>query len=228
MNGAFDPDAASSGSVASYLAKEVATIRTTAAAKITVVLVAVGVLGAACSSGSNSASPTTSTGAAATAGQGAAKSPVKPCKSSLMSIFAAPTASPANYLFAPATGKTTPQDAINEVVGSELGQGLIAMCPYMNSLTAFEIIGVATSLTGATPGVENALLNGSKVPAQKVTITDLNCKKTTCSAHVSTSSSTSSGSSSSTGSVKVTKFGSAWFVSQYRSNGGSGSANIGS
>lgn len=196
-------------------------------------LVALGVLGAACSSGSNSASPTTSmVGTTPRTGQGTATATpaVTPCKTSLMSIFAASSASPSNDLFSPATGKTTPQDAIKEVVGLENGQGLIAMCPYMTSLTAWDIMRVATLLTGGTtdPAMENVLLNGSEASEQKVAITRLNCKAAKCSADVSTSASTLAGSSTSGGTVEVTKYGSAWFVTQYLTNGGSGSAHIGS
>ncbi len=182
-----------------------------------VLVVVVGLLGTAGSTGARASSPKHSESATTAHSTPVASPAVKPCKSSLTKLLKGQKTNVSNYLFAPATGATTPQAAIRKVVGSENGRGLIAMCPYITSEMVLDVLDTAVLFTGGAtpPEMVRILLDGAGVPAETVTINELRCTASECSAKVTSSLSTSGSISKSTEDVQATKYRSGWFVSQY-------------
>ncbi len=187
--------------------------------------VLVGLCAPAWSTASEASAAGNAIGAEAAKAAHATKPPVKPCKSSLTQVLQHPKAPLTNYLFSPATGAKTPQDAMKKVVGSENERGLIAICPYITSEEVFDVVQTAVLFTGgATPSVMvRTLENGVGGPTEKVTIGKLHCTGSKCSATVTSSSTIPGSSGSSTETVQTTRYGSGWFVSQYLLSSASGS-----
>jgi hypothetical protein len=193
-----------------------------------VLVVMVGLLATAGSTGARASSPKHSASGTTAHGTPVAPPAVKPCKSSLTKLLKEPNTHVSNYLFAPATGATTPQAAIRRVVGSENGRGLIAMCPYITSEMVLDVVDTAVLFTGGAtpPEMVRVLLDGAGVPAETVTINKLRCTKSECSATVTSSLSNSGSTSTSTEDVQATKYRSGWFVSQYELGSASGSGSL--
>lgn len=140
---------------------------------------------------------------------------VSPCAASITAIahgtfaYAEP-----GQLFSPATGAPTPRAALQKM--KEIGRyGLIAVCPYINSVAVSQIVQVLGAIVG-TPlptAAVTQLLHGTKsAPGEVLTIKSLSCGKFSCSGRVTIANSTGG---SSTGAVGTTRIHSRWFVTTY-------------
>jgi len=145
-----------------------------------------------------------------------ARPPVAPCISSMTAIahgtfaYAEP-----GYLFTPATGAPTPQAALQEM--KKIGPGgLIAACPYINSVAASQIVQVLGAIVGTplpTAAIAQVMHGTKSAPGEVLTINSLSCGTTSCSGRVTITNSTGG---SSAGSVGTTRFNLRWFVTAYQ------------
>src|SRR5271166_203984 len=144
-----------------------------------------------------------------------ARPTVAPCISSMTAIahgifaYAEP-----GHLFTPATGAPTPQAALQEM--KKIGpDGLIAACPYINSIAASQIVQVLGAIVGTplpTAAIAQVLHGTKGAPGELLTINSLSCGVTSCSGKVTITNSTGG---SSAGTVGTTRFNLRWFVTAY-------------
>ncbi len=186
-------------------------------------LIGVACLGGCSSSTTNASNSTTATQPSSTSGtpRNAPTTPrkapprVAPCNSSMTAIahgnfaYAEP-----GYLFSPATGSPTPQAALQAM--KKIGpDGLIAACPYINSVAASQIVQVLGAIVGSplpTAAIAQVLHGTKSAPGEVLTINSLSCGTTSCSGRVTITNSTGG---SSAGTVGTTRFNLRWFVTAY-------------
>jgi hypothetical protein len=118
------------------------------------------------------------------------------------------------YLFAPAKSAFTPQAALKEM--KKIGpDGLIAVCSYINSVAASQIVQVLGAIVG-TPlpaaAIAQALHGTKSAPREGLAINSLSCGPQSCSGRVTITNSTGG---SSAGNIGTMKFNSRWFVTNY-------------
>ncbi len=165
-------------------------------------------------SGATTSRPSTTSGLKQPAPQ-SARPTVAPCAASMTAIAHGTFAYvEPGQLFSPATGAPTPRAALQGM--KEIARhGLIAVCPYINSVAASQIVQVLGAVVG-TPlptAAVTQLLHGTKsAPGEVLTIKSLSCGKTSCSGSVTITNSTGG---SSTGAAGTTRINSRWFVTTY-------------
>jgi len=145
---------------------------------------------------------------------------VQPCQSMVSLVEHPPATPPTNYLYAPASGATTPQAAINDVESTSGSRGLLAACPYITSQFVWDTAHLAHTLdkkllgkaaTQAAAAEEKLLLHGDGA-SPVVKITKLHCTSTQCTATVQTTVIAADGSGSSSGPYIATKYNGEWYV----------------
>lgn len=118
------------------------------------------------------------------------------------------------HLFAPATGAPTPQAALQEM--KEIGRhGLVAACPYINSVAASQIVQVLGAIVGTplpTAAVIQVLHGTKSAPDEMLAIKSLSCSSMSCHGNVTIANATGG---SSSGTVGTTEINSRWFVTTY-------------
>jgi len=147
---------------------------------------------------------------------------VQPCRSIVSMVKHPPTTPPTNYLYAPASGATTPQAAINDVESTAGSRGLLAACPYITSRFVWGAAHLAhidakkfpgKVATQAAAAEDEALLHGDGT-SPVVKITTLHCTSTQCTATVRATTISSYDSSASSDSYTVNRYKGKWYVSR--------------